>query len=60
MYLYQRGKGASRRVMHLAEYDRFGNVAGTLCRVAGIRYNTSSNLPLGQPVCKKCRKALNN
>ena len=57
MYLYRRGRGAKRRVMHLAEYDKRGGVVGAACG-SGVDLNTSCNLPLGQPVCKKCNKAL--
>jgi hypothetical protein len=57
MYLYKRGKGAKHRVMHLPEYNRRGEVVGAACGTK-LELNTSCNLPLGQPVCKKCRKAL--
>jgi len=57
MYLYKRGKGAKKRVMHLPEYSRSGEVMGAACHTT-VELNTSCNLPLGQPVCKKCRKAL--
>ena len=56
-YVYRRGAGAKRRKMHLATYDRFGNLNGTFC---GTTYplNTSINVPLGLKVCLKCRQAL--
>jgi hypothetical protein len=54
MYLYNRGKGAKGRVMHLAMFDRHGNVAGSWCGRSG--FNTSINIPLGLRVCKLCRK----
>jgi hypothetical protein len=54
-YVYRRGNGALRRVMHLAGYDRLGRFSGVLC---GLRlgFDTSCNLPLGRPVCKRCQK----
>ncbi len=57
MYLYKRGKGAATRVMHLPEFNRRGEVIGAACKTT-IALNTSCNLPLGRPVCKKCRRAL--
>lgn len=57
MYLYNRGQGAKRRVMHVAAFDRFGNVAGSWCNRSD--FNTSINLPLGLPVCKKCKAEMN-
>ncbi len=53
MYLYKRGKGSKNRVVHLAEYDRLGKITGALCNTS-LQLNTSCNMPLGQPVCKKC------
>jgi hypothetical protein len=52
-YLYRRGPGAKRRVMHLARYTPHGEIAGTWC---GRPWNTSINVGLGQPRCKDCRK----
>lgn len=57
MYIYKRGKGVRNRVMHLAEYDRAGNVVGPACKTT-LQVDTSCNIPLGRPVCRKCRKAL--
>ena len=54
MYLYRRGKGASRRVMHLAKYTQRGEIAGAVCGTR-IRLDTSINVPLARPICKKCR-----
>ena len=54
MFLYRRGHGARRRVMHLAEYNRSGEIIGALC--GSKRLNTSINLPLGLPICKECQK----
>lgn len=56
MYLYKRGRGARNRVMHLPEYDRRGNCVGAACKTK-LELNTSCNLPLGLPICKKCRRA---
>lgn len=54
-FVYVRGDGARHRVMHLAAYDRLGRYAGPLCGI-GLPFNTSCNLPLARPVCKRCRK----
>ena len=54
-FLYRRGKNAKRRVMHLAMYDKHGAIAGSWC--GRKNFDTSCNLPLGQPICKFCRKA---
>ena len=54
-FVYRRGSGAKRRVMHLAGYDRLGNYAGVLCG-SDYPFNTSCNLPLGLKVCRRCRK----
>lgn len=54
-YAYQRGKGAKRRVMHLAAYDRLGNWTGALCDTK-TPVNTTINMPLALPVCKRCLK----
>lgn len=55
-YLYRYGRGARRRVMHIARYDPFGGIAGTWC--GEVRVNTSINLPLGRPLCKRCLKKI--
>ena len=57
-YLYRRGHGAKRRVMHLCGYDpRTGQP--TMVPLCGIRYtfDTTINMPfaLGQPVCRRCK-----
>jgi hypothetical protein len=59
-YLYKRGKGAKRRVMHLCGYDpRTGQpTMDPLCRQGagwGL-FDTTCNFPLGQPVCKRCSR----
>ncbi len=54
-FIYRRGQGAMRRVMHIAAYDRMGRETGqSLCGKNG--FNTTCNLPLGQPICKKCKE----
>ena len=52
-FVYKRGNGAKRRVVHLAGYDRLGNYSGVLCNSA-LPFDTSCNLPLGLRVCKRC------
>jgi len=53
-YVWCRGAGAGRRVVHIASFDRLGRFAGALCGIA-IAFDTSCNLPLGRPVCERCR-----
>lgn len=53
-FLYRRGPGARRRVMHLAHYNGHGEIDGAWCGFAD--YNTSINLPLGQRICKVCQR----
>jgi hypothetical protein len=60
MYLMRRGKGALRRVVHLTPYDPItGNpTMEPLCgRSNGIVFNMTSNVPWGQPCCKRCLAA---
>jgi hypothetical protein len=59
-FLFRRGKGAKRRVVHIAEYDRTGNpTMQPLCgRDNGIAFDTTSNVPWAQPLCRRCRHAL--
>ena len=55
-YLYRRGPGAKRRVMHLCGFDpRTGEP--TMVPLCGIKYqfNTTINMSLAQPICKRCR-----
>lgn len=58
-YLYQRGQGAKHRVMHLCSFDKFGNpTMQPICgRSGGLRFDATCNLPLGLPVCKRCRES---
>lgn len=58
-YLYRRGPGAKRRVMHLAVHDQASGEPTTrpFCG-RGKGYDTTCNVPLGRPTCKRCmRKA---
>ena len=54
-FVYRRGHGAKRRVVHLAKFGPLGSYVGVLC---GSDYplNTSCNLPLGLRICKRCLK----
>jgi hypothetical protein len=57
MYLYRRGEGSKRRVMHLTPFDpRTGKP--TMIPLCGIRmtFNTNINVTLSQPVCRRCSK----
>ena len=55
-YLYRRGRGAKRRVMHLSEYDpRSGRPLLTPICGSNYEFNTTINVPMGQPVCKRCK-----
>lgn len=57
-YLYERGAGAKRRVMHLTEYDpRTGEPTMQALCGAQRPFNTTSNVPWGRPLCKRCEKA---
>lgn len=58
-FLYQRGRGARRRVMHLTGFDsRTGEPTMTpQCGDRRLRFDTTCNLPLARPVCKRCREA---
>jgi hypothetical protein len=55
-FIYQRGQGASRRAVHLAGFDRLSRFSGALCG-ARLAFDTSCNLPLGRPVCRRCAEA---
>lgn len=52
-FIYERGK--PRRKMHLSGFDRLGRFSGALCG-SPLPFNTSCNLPLGRPTCKRCLK----
>lgn len=56
-FLYQRGTGARRRVMHLTGYDpRTGEP--TMHAICGAHraFDTTSNVPFGRPICKRCEE----
>lgn len=59
-YLYRRGQGAKRRVVHLAAFNYLGELTmEPICgRANGQRFDTTSNVPWGQPLCKRCRAVL--
>ena len=54
-YLYKRGAGARRRVMHLTPFDPWTGepTMRPLCG-SSLRFDTTCNLPLGGRVCKNC------
>ena len=55
-FIYRRGNGARRRVMHLCGYNA-ATGKPTMVPLCGIKqeFNTSCNLPLGQRICKRCK-----
>lgn len=54
-YLYRRGQGARRRVMHLCGYDPMTGQP-TMRALCGSPqdFDTTCNLPLGGRTCKRC------
>jgi len=57
-FLYKRGRGARRRVMHLTPFDpRTGKPTMFPLCPTRLPFDTTCNLPLGQRICKRCRKA---
>jgi hypothetical protein len=59
-YLYKRGRGGLRRVMHLCGYDPTTGQP-TMQALCGskLAFDTTCNLPLGQRRCKRCFAILN-
>lgn len=58
-YLYKRGRGARRRVMHLCGYDpRTGQPTMVALCGSQLRFDTTCNYPLGQRTCLRCRRAV--
>ena len=57
-YLYKRGQGSKRRVMHLTPHDpRTGEpTMKPLCGRVRLAFDTTCNLPLGR-VCRRCNVA---
>lgn len=60
-FLYKRGRGAKRRVMHLCGYDpRTGQpTMEPLCGDHRLQLDTTINVPLGLRRCRRCVKAAN-
>lgn len=57
-FLYKRGKGARRRVIHLCGYDqRSGEPTMRALCGSTLALDTTCNLPLGQRRCKRCLRA---
>ena len=57
-YLYRRGAGVNRRVMHIEKFTDTGQQTGeALCGIDFV-FDTSINAPfgLGRPICRNCRK----
>lgn len=54
-YLYRRGPGSKRRVMHITSFNHMTGEPTflPLCGTSGP-YNTAINVRLGLPVCKRC------
>ena len=56
-FLYKRGRGAKRRVMHLCRFDLITGqpTMEPLCgRNRGVLFDTTCNVPWGRPTCKDC------
>lgn len=56
-YLFKRGKGVLRRVVHLTGFDpRTGEpTMRPLCGRSPLTFDMTSNVPFGLPLCKRCR-----
>lgn len=54
-FVFKRGEGSKRRVMHLAGFDRLGRFAGVLCG-STLDFDSSCNLPLRRRTCRRCRR----
>lgn len=58
MYLLKRGKGSRRRVAHLCGHDPItGNPTGVPLCGQRLGFDMTSNVPWGQPTCKRCKAA---
>jgi hypothetical protein len=44
VYIYRRGEGAKRRVMHVAEYDRLGHLTGKAILTCEIEKNVNLHI----------------
>lgn len=58
-YLYKRGKGARRRVLHLCGYDNRTGLPSMrpICGRVRLPFDTTSNVPFGHRVCRYCVRA---
>ena len=58
-FLYRRGKGARRRVMHICGHD-FWTGKATFIPLCGDKheFDTTCNWPLGHRICKRCHFVL--
>lgn len=58
-YLFKRGEGSTKRVMHIERTTSTGEHSmQPLCGNYRVTYDTTCNLPLGRPTCKECLRAL--
>lgn len=58
-YLMKRGRGALRRVAHIAEFNPIGQATGRpICGDTRLCYDLTSNVPWGLPTCKRCKQKL--
>jgi hypothetical protein len=55
-YMWVATAKKKKHTMHLAAFKRNGQFDGAMCGI-NLDFNRSCNLPLGQPICKRCRKA---
>lgn len=57
-FIYRRGKGSKRRVMHIERFTPTGeNTMEALCGIA-YAFNTSINISGGRRICKNCNKVV--
>jgi hypothetical protein len=54
-FIWSRAPGGKRRKLHLCGYDLWTG-APTMAALCGVTlsFDTSCNLPLGRPVCRRC------
>lgn len=59
-YLLKRGKGALRRKVHITLHDPITGepTMEPACGDHRLDFDTTSNVPWGRPLCKRCRKAV--
>jgi hypothetical protein len=54
-YLYKRGRGARRRVLHLTPFDpRTGEATMQPLCSTRLAFDTTINVPMGKRVCRRC------